>query len=384
MYDLLIKDGLVVDPFQGLCGKRDIAVSDGRIEAVEQCISSTNVKKVIDAKDMIVVPGLIDLHTHVSYNVIPLSVDPEDACLKRGVTTVVDAGSTGHLNFTPFKKYVIEGSRARIFAMLNIESLGMIEFSDNPPAYTREKWPQLLTCLDGIFTPLFVNIEDTVKTIEENHNIIIGIKWAHHHLTGLELARKAADKAKCIIMAENRHTPESLKFLKRGDILTHLYKSTDKNRAYGGLIDENMKISTEYLEAIRRGVIMDVGHGKGSFSWKVAEKAIAEGVKPDTISTDLWTGNVNGPVYDMPTTMSKFLLLGMSLEEVVKASTTKPAEAIGKLGEIGTLKPGACADITVLKLREGKFVYEDILGEKRIGHKKLEPAHVILGGFEVA
>jgi dihydroorotase len=181
-------------------------------------------------------------------------------------------------------------------------------------------------------------------------------------------------------MAENRHTPESLKFLKRGDILTHLYKSTDKNRAYGGLIDENMKVSTEYLQAIRRGVIMDVGHGKGSFSWKVAEKAIAEGVKPDTISTDLWAGNVNGPVYDMPTTMSRFLLLEMSLEEVVKASTTKPAEILGKLGEIGTLKPGAYADITVLKLREGKFVYEDTLGEKRIGHKKLEPAHIIREG----
>jgi len=126
-----------------------------------------------------------------------------------------------------------------------------------------------------------------------------------------------------------------------------------------------------------------VGHGKASFSWNIAEKAITEEIKPDTISTDLWVDNINGPVYDMLTTMSKFLLLGMSLDEVIKASTTKPAEVIGKLGEIGSLKPGACADITIFKLIEGKFVFEDCVGEKRIGSQKLEPIHVIREGFEI-
>lgn len=213
MYDLLIKDGLVVDPYQDLYEERDVAISKGKIEAVEPNIASDNARKKVDAKDMIVVPGLIDLHAHVSYNVIALSVEPEQACLKKGVTTVLDAGSTGHLNFTPFKKYVIENSRTRIFAMLNIESLGMIEFMHR----SSERWPELLTCLNGIFTPLFVNVDEAIKVIKENREYIIGIKWAHHHITGLELARKAADRIKCFIMAENRHIPDSLKYLRKGE-----------------------------------------------------------------------------------------------------------------------------------------------------------------------
>ncbi|MEM3384229.1 MAG: amidohydrolase/deacetylase family metallohydrolase [Nitrososphaeria archaeon] len=379
MYDLVIKDGLVIDPFQELYEEKDVAVSNGKIEAVESNISSSGARSVIDAKNMIVMPGLIDLHTHVSYNVVMLGVDPEQACLKKGVTTVVDAGSTGHLNFIPFKKYVIEKSRARIFVMLNIESLGMIEFMHR----SSERWPELLSCLNGIFIPLFVNVEETVRTVEENRDIILGVKWAHHHIRGLELARKVADKVKCVIMAENHYIPDSLKYLKKGDILTHLYVPKNKEKNYGCILDDCMKVLPEYLDALKRGVILDVGHGRGSFSWKIAENAIKEGIKPDTISTDLWVGNINGPVYDLPTTMSKFLLLGISLEEVIKATTTKPAEVLGRLGEIGTLKPGSCADITILKVVEGKFVFEDSFGEKRIGYKKLEPVHVISGGLKV-
>ncbi|MEM2180346.1 MAG: amidohydrolase/deacetylase family metallohydrolase [Nitrososphaeria archaeon] len=379
MYDLVIKNGLVIDPFQELYEEKDVAVSNGKIEAVESNISYSGARSVIDAKNMIVVPGLIDLHTHVSYNVVMLGVDPEQACLKKGVTTVVDAGSTGHLNFIPFKKYVIEKSRARIFVMLNIESLGMIEFMHR----SSERWPELLSCLNGIFIPLFVNVEETVRTVEENRDIILGVKWAHHHIRGLELARKVAEKVKCVIMAENHYIPDSLKYLKKGDILTHLYVPKNKEKNYGCILDDCMKVLPEYLDALKRGVILDVGHGRGSFSWKIAENAIKEGIKPDTISTDLWVGNINGPVYDLPTTMSKFLLLGISLEEVIKATTTKPAEVLGRLGEIGTLKPGSCADITILKVVEGKFVFEDSFGEKRIGYKKLEPVHVISGGLKV-
>ncbi|MEM4139822.1 MAG: amidohydrolase/deacetylase family metallohydrolase [Nitrososphaeria archaeon] len=379
MYDLVIKNGLVIDPFQELYEEKDVALSNGKIEAVESNISYSGARSVIDAKNMIVVPGLIDLHTHVSYNVVMLGVDPEQACLKKGVTTVVDAGSTGHLNFIPFKKYVIEKSRARIFVMLNIESLGMIEFMHR----SSERWPELLSCLNGIFIPLFVNVEETVRTVEENRDIILGVKWAHHHIRGLELARKVAEKVKCVIMAENHYIPDSLKYLKKGDILTHLYVPKNKEKNYGCILDDCMKVLPEYLDALKRGVILDVGHGRGSFSWKIAENAIKEGIKPDTISTDLWVGNINGPVYDLPTTMSKFLLLGISLEEVIKATTTKPAEVLGRLGEIGTLKPGSCADITILKVVEGKFVFEDSFGEKRIGYKKLEPVHVISGGLKV-
>ena len=369
LYDIVIKNGTVIDPSQGIHEPKDVAISEGKIVDLRKGINGSNARFVIDASGMIVTPGLIDIHVHCCYGIAHLAIDPELICLAKGTTTVLDAGSTGELNFMGFRKYVIENARTRIFALLNIESLGMIEYARN------QKWAGLITGQDE----LFINIEGTLDVIKRNRDVILGIKWAHHSLKGLKLAREAADKAGCILMAENHHQPGALKYMKKGDIITHLYHGIRKEK-HDGLLDENGKVQPEFFDAVKRGVIMDVGHGAGSFRWPVAEKGIEQGIKPDTISTDLHINSFNGPAYDMPTTMSKFLHLGLSLEEVIKASTTRPAEVLGKQDVIGTLKVGACGDVTILKLIEGKFPLLDVKREGRICRQRLINVRVIRNG----
>ena len=369
-YDIVVKNGTVIDPSQDIHELKDVAISEGRIVDLHRGINASNARYVIDASDMIVTPGLIDIHVHCCYGIAHLAVDPDLICLAKGTTTVLDAGSTGELNFMGFKKYVIKNARTRIFALLNIESLGMIEYSRE-----NQKWPSLITGHDE----MFINIEGTLETIKRNRNVIIGIKWAHHGIEGVKLARKAADQAGCLLMAENHHQPETLKYMKKGDVITHLYHDI-RIEQHDGLLNEDGKVQPEFFDAVKRGVIMDVGHGAKSFRWPVAEKGIEQGIRPDTISTDLHVGSFNGPVYDLPTTMSKFLHLGLSLEEVIRASTTKPAEVLGKQDMIGTLKIGACGDITVLKLKEGRFPLVDVKGEGRICRQRLIAVKVIRNG----
>ncbi len=246
----------------------------------------------------------------------------------------------------------------------------MIEY-----ARGRQEWPKLIAGRDE----MFINIEDALGVIERNRDNILGVKWAHHGVEGLRLARDAADRADCLLMAENHHQPEALKYMKKGDIITHLYHGL-RIEQNDGLLDKDGRVQPEFFDAIKRGVILDVGHGAGSFRWWVAEEGLKQGIKPDTISTDLHRGSFNGPAYDMPTTMSKFLLLGLSLDEVIRASTTRPAEVLGKQDEIGTLKIGASADLTVFKIEEGKFTFVDVKGESRIGKQKLTVTKVIKDG----
>ena len=369
-YDVVIKNGMVIDPSQGIHEVKDVAISEGKIVDVRKGINASESKYVIDADGMIVTPGLIDIHVHCCYKIAHLGVDPELLCLAKGSTTVVDAGSTGELNFMGFRRYVIDNSRTRIFALINIESQGMIEY-----ARANQKWPSLITGRDE----MFINIEGTLEVIRRNRDVILGIKWAHHGLEGVKLARKAADEAGCLLMAENHHQPETLKYMKKGDIITHLYHGI-KIEQHDGLLDADGKVQPEFFKAAKRGVVFDVGHGARSFRWPVAEKGIEQGIRPHTISTDIHAESFNGPAYDMPTTMSKFLHLGLSLEEVVEASTAKPAEVIGKKGEIGTLRPGACGDVTVLKMLEGKFPLLDVEGEGRICRRLLKAVRVVRNG----
>jgi len=370
LYDVIIKNGIVIDPSQEIYEPMDVAISKGRIVDVRKGINASNSRYVIDASEMIVSPGLVDIHVHCCYGIAHLAIDPELICLAKGTTTVLDAGSTGELNFMGFRKYIIERARTRIYALLNIESLGMIEYSR-----TNQKWPSLITGRDE----LFINIEGTVDMIKRNRDVILGIKWAHHGVEGVKLARKAADRAGCLLMAENHHQPETLKYMNKGDVITHLYHGL-RMKQHDGLLDEDGNVQSEFFDAVKRGVIMDVGHGARSFRWPVAEKGIEQGIRPDTISTDLHAGSFNGPAYDMPTTMSKFLYLGLSLEEVIRASTTKPAEVLGKGDEIGTLKIGACGDVTVMKLIEGRFPLEDVEGESRLCRKRLIVTKIIKNG----
>jgi len=369
-YDIVVKNGMVIDPSQNIHEIKDVAISKRRIVDLRRGINASNARFVIDASGMIVTPGLVDIHVHCCYGIAHLAIDPELICLAKGTTTVLDTGSTGELNFMGFRKYVIEKTRTRIFALLNIESLGMIEYSKPD-----QKWPSLIMGRDE----MFINIEGTLDVVKRNRDVILGIKWAHHGVEGVKLARKAADQAGCLLMAENHHQPETLKYMKKGDIITHLYHGI-KIEQHDGLLNEDGKVQPEFFDAVKRGVIMDVGHGAASFRWPVAEKGIEQGIRPDTISTDLHVGSFNGPVYDMPTTMSKFLHLGLSLEDVIRASTTRPAEVLGKQGVIGTLKEGACGDVTVMKLIEGKFPLFDVKGEGRICKQRLIAMRVIRNG----
>ncbi|MDH5688354.1 MAG: amidohydrolase/deacetylase family metallohydrolase [Candidatus Bathyarchaeota archaeon] len=370
MFDIVVKNGIVIDPSEEIHEHKDVAISEGKIVDVRKGVNDGEAQYVVDATDMIVTPGLVDIHVHCCYKIANIAIDPELICLAKGSTTVLDAGSTGELNYMGFRRYVIDASRTRILALLNIESLGMIEY-----ARGRQEWPKLITGHDE----MFINIEGTLEVIERNRDNILGIKWAHHGVEGIRLAREAADKANCLLMAENHHEPEALKHMKKGDVITHLYHGLRMER-HDGLLDEDGKVQPEFFDAINRGVVLDVGHGAGSFRWGVAEEGLKQGIKPDTISTDLHRGSFNGPAYDMPTTMSKFLLLGLSLDEVIKASTTKPAEVLGKKDQIGTLKIGACADVTVFKVEEGKFPLVDVKGEGRIGKERLRVTKVIKSG----
>jgi len=369
-YDLVIKHGLLIDPAQGIEEEYDVAISGGVVEAVEKSISVSSAKKVIDAAGLIVTPGIVDLHVHVCYSICPrLGVVPDRACLPAGSTTVLDAGSAGHIIFPSFREFIINNSRTKIYALLNIGSIGLVPFF-----YDKIK--------SILLSPELIDPLETISCIEKNRDVIKGVKW--HHVYGQEAllyARQVADRTGTFVMCENSALywypiDIVLKFMKKGDVLTHCF--------HGGpaptVIDEDGKIRAEVEDAYRRGVVFDVGHGQGSFSFRVAEKAIKNGLLPTTISTDLHLGNINGPVYDVGTTLSKFLLLGLGLSDVVKRATDNPARVLGINEKIGNLRPGATADIVVWKLMEGKFEFTDCQDEKRLGDKLLKPVHVVSNG----
>lgn len=345
---ILVKDGRVIDPAKGINQKMDVGLSDGIVVDCEESLSSSGYEKTIDASGKIVISGLIDLHTHLAEHITPrLGINPDRYCLSRGTTTAVDAGSTGELTFEAFKDFVISKSSTNIYAFINAESLGMIEF---PQIETGEKWPELITMSDESYYDYFTNDERTMEIIRENSNFIVGIKWAHHGPKSIRKAVDLAKKANVMIMMENHHMPESLSLLRKGDIVTHIFhKHFNENAGrIDGMTDGNRSIHEEYYKAYKDGIIFDLGHGSGSFSWDVAELAIKESLPPHVISTDLWLSNVNGPVYDLPTTMSKLLYLGMDLEDVVRAVTETPAKILNKSNELGTLTPGAVGGAVIL------------------------------------
>lgn len=369
-YDLVIKNGTLIDPAQGIHAEIDVAFEDGRVAAVGDEVG--NGRTVIDAAGRIVAPGMIDIHVHVFDGATHLGIEPDPTCLARGATTVVDAGSAGADIFPGFRKYVIEVSETRILAQLNISSQGML---------TRE--------IGEFELPEYANVDKACKMIEQHRDLILGVKVRltkgsivseKSGMIPLHRAREAGDAVGLPIMVHPQGAwcesiDDVLAVMKGGDIVTHCFHGSTC-----GILDDEGNIRDSVHEAMERGVIFDVGHGAGSFSWEVAEQALAQGMQPKTISSDLHSGNLHGPVYDLANVVSKFLHLGLSLDEVLAKVTSVPAESVLMQDEIGTLRVGAWGDAVIFELREGEFELMDSRGNVRTGQRKLEPVVVVKGG----
>jgi dihydroorotase len=371
-FDLLIRRGKVIDPSQNLEGMRDIAIRGGKIARLEAEIPAAQARQVIDASGKIVTPGLIDIHTHVFPDVGPYGIEPDPYCLARGVTTVVDAGTSGAFTFPAFRRFIIERASTRIRALLHVVSIGMVAGST----------PNL-----GELEDLrYCDPELAVRVAGENRDLIVGFKIRFskqytdaNDYEGMKRARAAADEAGLPLMIHIGGSftplPEFLALMTKGDMVTHSFNSHPH-----GLLDPSGQLLPEVLAARERGVWFDVGHGAGSFSFEVMEKCLKQGFSPDTISSDLYSASLHGPVYDFPTTLSKFLLLGMKLDEVIRRATVNATEVFNFGAPVGTLRTGAEADVSVLELREGEFTFTDSDGKTRTGQQRLFPVVTVRGG----
>ncbi|MEZ5292312.1 MAG: amidohydrolase/deacetylase family metallohydrolase [Vicinamibacterales bacterium] len=368
--DLLVRGGHVVDPASGLSAVRDVAIAGGRIQRVAPDLPTAGAGRVIDARGRLVTPGLVDLHVHVYDAVVPISIDADAACLARGTTTVVDGGSSGANTFAGFRKHVVARARTRVFALLNISKIGLADSNE----YSDLR---------------FVDPAAAVATIERHRDVILGLKVRltpdivdGQDLEVLRRARQAADQVRLPIMVHigGGASPleRTLDLLRPGDIVTHALHGRS-----GQILDANGRMLPAVVDARRRGIVMDIGHGSGNLSFAVAERAAAAGWFPDTISSDIHSGNVAGPVVDLPTTLSKFLMFGMPLEAVIAAATYRPADALHVPGRPGTLAEGAVADVAILAMEDGRFVFTDSLRQTRTGVRRLAHVATIRAGVVV-
>ena len=373
-YDLLITGGTVIDPARGLHDRRDVGIADGRIVAVAAGLSTSDARDVVDATDRFVVPGLVDLHVHVYPGVADLSVEADPTCLGRGVTTVVDAGSSGANTFPGFRRHVVEASRGRVLAYLNISATGQID-----------------PFLGELHDLRFADPERAAAVARAHPDVVVGFKVrisemlaGPNGLAGLDRALEAGRATGLPVMVHIGGTSfdieEALDRLRPDDVVTHAYTGWNP----GGILTDAGRVVAAAREARTRGVRFDVGHGAGSFTWRTAEAALADGFRPDTISSDLHRFNIAAPVHDLATTLSKFLLLGLSIDEVVAMATTAPATALGPAGAgLASLAVGAAADVTVLGLEEGRFDLVDSAGTARLARQRLVPVATVRAGGSV-
>ena len=366
-FDLLIEGGTVIDPSENLNGAFDVAIKQGKILEVSKNVSRDRALKIYSAKDRIVTPGFIDLHAHC-YDGVSIGMNVDHYCLSRGVTTAVDAGSSGSATFPNFKKYVINTSATRIAALLHISPIGSI-MSDG-----------------GLANLGWLNPELTARMATDNRPTVVGIKiqltkgiTGANDLEALKRALQAAELCHLPLMVhiEDSYSPlpDILKPLRKGDVYTHCY-----NNRNHGILDANGKIIPEAREARDRGVIFDPAQGQTHLSFDVAEKCMQQGFLCDTISTDLTIVTVERRVFDLPTMVSKFLAIGVPLDKAVAMVTANPARVFDYGVQIGTLKPGSEADVSIFEMRDGQFEFEDSDGVKRTGQKKLASRAVVRRG----
>lgn len=373
-YDLVLKGGRVLDERNGVDGLFDVAISKGRIAAVAKDIDPAG-SKVRYVKGTVVVPGLIDIHTHVYHKATSLSVDPNLIARRSAMTGMVDAGSAGAGNYDGFRDYVMAASSYRIYAFLNISFPGIFGF-DKGVSIGEATLAHMLP------------VDRCVAKVEANRDKIIGVKvriggpvTGEFGLGALKLALEAANAVNLPLMTHIGTAPPSyadvVSMLRPGDILTHCYRP-DPNSALG----EDGEIIPEIRAARERGVLFDIAHGMGAFGYKSAEAALSQGFPPDLISSDVHVIAIEGPGYDLLHTMSKLLNCGLSLPDVVGMASNRPALAIQR-PEHGHIGVGALADISVLREVASDFVFEDVVGNRRQGKTLLQPVACYLGGREM-
>jgi dihydroorotase len=366
-YDLLIRGGHVIDPENGIDGVRDVAVWGGKVARVAAGIATERARVIVPAGGLYVVPGLVDIHTHVYHGTGAraiagdLSVVPDAHTFRSGVTTAVDAGTSGWRTFGDFKERVIDRSKTRVLALLNIVGRGM---SGRP-------YEQLAQDMDPVRTAV---------TALQFPQVIVGIKTAHYdgpEWVAVDRAIEAGSRAKLPVMvdfgtfrAERPYQTLVGEKLRPGDISTHMYVSLP-GRAHVPLFDGEGRLLPYLAEARRRGVKFDLGHGFESFPWDQVVPAVRQGWLPDTISTDLYARSTNAALQDMTTAMSKFLALGVPMADVVRMSTANPAAVIRR-PDLGHLGVGSVADVAVLGLRAGEFGFLDVRNTRRAGTRRLE------------
>jgi dihydroorotase len=362
-YDLLIQDGDVLDPAAGLKGRLDVAVSGGKIAAIAPSLPASEARRAVSARGLYVTPGLIDIHAHIFVNAHDMGRHTDDFCQASGVTTLCDAGSTGSATFAGLRQVIDGHIRTRTRAFVNLSAIGIVG-----------------TARGGELSHFpYADPEGCARTIAENPDLAIGVKLRYgpglvweYSTEPVKMARRTAAMAGVPLMIHITDSPiplpEILAEMAPGDIVTHCYHG----RANGIMGEEKQLLLKEVVEAQRHGIVFDCAHGRNHFSFPMIEKALDQGFLPDTISTDLtFTSATRGPVFDLTTTMSKLLHFGMSLDDLVARATAAPARIMGYEGTVGTLRPGANADIALLELRDGNYELKDSDGNTVTAKRRL-------------
>jgi dihydroorotase len=371
-FDLVIKGGEVLDPSQKLRARRDIGIRNAVIAALEPEIADARAKQLMDAKGKLVVPGLVDMHAHVYPGVSALGLPADELVPYTATTTYVSAGDAGANTFSALKHYIVGQARSRVYAFVHISSIGLAGFP-----------------VGEMLNIDYADVDQAAKTLAENHELVLGVKVRESldvvGTNGLEPLKRAVlacersgvkgARVMCHIGNAPGDLGALLDTLRSGDILTHSYSGAGNNTVQNG------KLIAAALAAKKRGVIIDVGHGGGSFDYTVAEPAIQQGLVPDTIGSDIHavSGNTPGMPY-LPWVMSKFLNMGFSLEQVVSMATSAPAKIINRLDKLGTLAVGAPADVAILELVEGPVEFVDTRKNTRKGDKYLKPVATVRAG----
>jgi dihydroorotase len=371
-FDMLIVGGHVIDPQNGVDGLFDVAIEGGRILAVGNDIEPSLATKTFNASGMLVVPGLIDLHTHIYHKATAYGVDPDMVAKRSLSATLVDAGSAGAGNFAGLRDFVIKKSPFRILAYLNISYPGIFAFDDN------------YVVGEATISEL-LSVSHCVDIVEANRDLIVGVKVRMGAATSgkvgmlaLERAIEAAEILNLPVMSHIGRPPptygEILAALRPGDVLTHCFRP-----APNAPVDDNGEVLEALLKARERGVLFDIGHGMGAFGFKSAEAAIGHDFLPDIISSDVHSLCVSGPAYDLLHTMNKLVNCGISMLDVVAMATKNPARAMGRT-ELGHLSNGAVADISLIGVRDAAFEFVDTQGKTKTGNCMLQAHGLFLGG----